>query len=154
MRNAIFVSAALLTLAACNSNTAPGNDRMAELEAAPSAAPQESAAKALANVAPEGLYPGILSDADVASIGGTADRCVFRMDRVGLPSFIYGGGEGGTIKLNGKLVMLPQAGNVTYADAGLTVEMDENAGSGDDATMIVRIPGAADEVGFRGYSSC
>ncbi|MGB7406624.1 MAG: DUF6692 family protein [Pacificimonas sp.] len=154
MRNAIFASAALLMLAACNSNTAPGNDRMAELEAAPSAAPQASAAGALESVAPEGLYPGILTDADIASIGDISNLCMFRMDRVGFPAFVHGGNGGGTIKLNGKLIALSQGGNGTYFDGGLIVELDENAGSGDDAKMIIRIPGATDELGFRVYSSC
>ena len=88
-----LITAGILTLglAACNSNTEPGNDRRADLDKSPQAASQEGAAAALANVAPGALYPGILTDADVASIGGAQGRCVFRMTRIGFPSFVYGG---------------------------------------------------------------
>ena len=152
-----FITAGILTLglAACNSNTEPGNDRRADLEKPPQAAQQEGAAVALENVAPGALYPGILTNADVASIGGVQGRCVFRMTQIGFPSFVYGGADqGGTIKLNGKLIMIPASGDNAYSDAGLTVEMRENEGAEEEATMIVRIPGAADELGFRGYSNC
>ena len=155
MKRMIIASTLALGLAACNSNSAPGNDRRADLEEPPEAAPQEGAASALANAAPGGLYPGILNDADVGSIGGSRDRCVFRMTQVGFPSFIYGGAkQEGTIKLNGKLVMIPAAGGDIYSDAGLTVEMREGEGAEEEATMIVRIPGAPDELGFRGVSNC
>ena len=142
-------------LAACNSNSAPGNDRLAELEKEAVAAPRMAAGPALDNVAPGALYPGTLNEADLRSLGGTSGRCVFRMTRVGFPSFLYGGSaRQGTIKLNGKLVMLPARGGASYADAGLTVEMREEEGSGEEATMILRIPGAPDELGFRGFSNC
>jgi hypothetical protein len=156
MNNKIILIAGLSALlAACNSNSAPGNDKMAELDAAPVAAAQMDAAAALANVASGGLYPGILNDADVKSIGGSKGSCVFRMTRVGYPSFIYGGAkQDGTIKLNGKLVMLPASSAGKYSDAGLTVEMREQEGADGEATMILRVPGAPDELGFRGYSTC
>ncbi|NCP23853.1 MAG: hypothetical protein GW854_06865 [Erythrobacter sp.] len=155
IRNVITLAGATLLLAACNSNSAPGNDKLAELEKAPTAAPQMAAGPALANAAPGGLYPGILNEADVSSLGGTSGRCVFRMTKVGFPSFIYGGDQANaTIKLNGKLVMLPATEANTFSGDGLTVEMAENVGSDAEATMIVRIPGAPNELGFRGVSSC
>ncbi len=76
------------------------------------------------------------------------------MARVGFPAFLYGGGakQEGTIKLNGKLVMIPASSENTFSGAGLSVEMKK----GDDGedTMIVRVPGASDELGFNGYSTC
>ena len=155
MTKTITIGLLALGLSACNSNSAPGNDRRADLESPPEAAPQENAASALANAAPGSLYPGILTEADVASIGGTGGRCVFRMDRVGYPTFVYGGTKReGTLKLNGKLVMIPATEDQSFTGEGLTVEMREGEGSDDEATMVVRISGASNELGFRGFSNC
>ena len=50
--------------------------------------------------------------------------------------------------------MLPASGGASYSDAGLTVELRDTAGAEEEATMIVRIPGAPDELGFRGFANC
>ena len=47
-------------LGACNSNSAPGNDKLAELEKKAVAAPQMAAGPALDNVDPGALYPGTM----------------------------------------------------------------------------------------------
>lgn len=153
-RNIVTAIGAASFLAACNSNTAPGNDKLAELEKEPTAAPQMAAGPAPQNVA-GALYPGILTSADMKSLGGSQGRCIFRMTEVGFPAFVYGGTQPvGTIKLNGKLVIVPGTGTDTYSEAGLTVEMREQEGAEGEATMIVRAAGAPDELGFRGFSSC
>lgn len=160
MTRTILALAAASALAACNSNTAPGNDQEAEREAPAEAAPQMSASEALSGIATGAIQPETMTDADVASLGGLDGRCALRLTEVGLPSLLYGGETGGaTIKLNGKLITLPSAGENLYRDDGLTVRfqaIDEEAGRGErrEAEMIVMLPGAEDELGFRGYEVC
>ena len=142
-------------LAACNSNSAQGNDKLAELENPPVAAPRVDVATGLANVSPDGLYPGTLSRADIASIGGAAGRCVFRMTEVGFPAFVYGGSRPeGTIKLNGKLIMVPAQSGTRYAGGALTVDVQQRGDAGGDATLVMRMAGTPDELGFRGFAKC
>ena len=142
-------------LAACNSNTAPGNDKLAGLEKPRVAAPRTDAATGLANVSPDGLYPDVMNKADLASIGGGAGRCVFRMTEVGLPAFVYGGSRAeGTIKLNGKLITIPARSPGGYAGGDLSVEVRQRDASGGDATVIMRLAGTPDELGFRGFARC
>ena len=142
-------------LGACNSNTAQGNDKLADLENAPTAAPRTDAATGLANVSPHDLYPGTMNTADVASIGGAKGRCVFRMTEVGLPAFVYGGSRPeGTIKLNGKLITVPAQSASRYAGGDLRVDMQQRPGADGDATMIMRLAEAPDELGFRGFARC
>ncbi|MFN2260248.1 MAG: DUF6692 family protein, partial [Parasphingopyxis sp.] len=85
-------------------------------------------------------------------------RCIFRMTRVGFPSLLFGGREGdATIKLNGKLITLPAAGDGLYRDGGLSVLLRRPEGEVDglqEAEMIVMLPGAKDELGFRGFADC
>lgn len=142
-------------LAACNSNTAQGNDKLADLENPPAAAPRADAATGLANVSLDGLYPGTMNTADVASIGGAQGRCVFRMTEVGFPAFVYGGSRPeGTIKLNGKLIMVPAQSATRYAGGELTVDVQQRQDAGGDATLILRMAGTPDELGFRGFATC
>lgn len=160
MTRAILVLAAASALAACNSNTAPGNDQEAEREAPAEAAPQMSASEALSGIATGAIQPETMTDADVASLGGLDGRCALRLTEVGLPSLLYGGDTTeATIKLNGKLITLPSVGENLYRDGGLSVRfrpVDEEAGRGGrrEAEMIVMLPGAEDELGFRGYEVC
>lgn len=161
MTRTLFTAfAAAAALAACNSNTAPGNDQEAEREAPAEAAPQMNAADALSGIATAAIMPETMTDADVASLGRIEGRCAFRMTEVGYPSFLYGGdGSQGAIKLNGKLIPLPSAGDGLYRDGGLTVRIvrvDEEAGRGGrrEAEMVVMLAGAPDELGFRGYEVC
>ena len=155
---AIIAAGLALPLAACNQNTAPGNDREARSDPAPKSAPIEPAAAALANVAVEIVKPETLTDADVMAIGGTHGRCVFTLTEVGFPSFVYEPGRQGAIKLNGKLIPVTAAGENRFTSGDLTVTMrkvDEKGNAGLQAQeMIVVPPGATDELGYRGYVRC
>lgn len=160
-RLAIFAAApALLALAGCNQNTAPGNDKEAELDVAATPAPKMGAAQALSGIATGAIQPETMSDADIASLGGLGGKCTIRLTAVGFPSFIYDSPQGtGVIKLNGKLIPLASAGAGTFMDGGLKVTLrpvDQEFGDDGrrEAEMIVMLPQAEDELGFRGYESC
>lgn len=147
-----------LALAACNRNTAIGNDREAHLEPPATASPIEPAALALENVAAAVVKPQTMSDADVAAIGGTEGRCVFTLTEVGFPTFVYQPGGQGFLKLNGKLIPLEAAGEGRYAGGELLVVtrmLDDRGGAGKRSSEIIVVPpGAGDELGYRGYVSC
>lgn len=149
-----------LALAGCNSNTAPGNDKEAALDAPAKAVPQADAASALAGVATGGVQPETMTPADLASVGGIDGRCVIRLTEVGAPSLLYSGSaDAATVKLNGKLITLPSAGEGNYADGGLTIAVnpvDAAAKPGErrETEMVIMLPGAKDELGYRGYSVC
>src|SRR5690606_3963664 len=57
----------LLALGGCNRNTAPGNDREAQLDPAPNPAPRMDASAALSGIATEVVQAETMSDADLAS---------------------------------------------------------------------------------------
>ena len=57
-------------LTGCNSNSAPGNDREAQIDPAPTPAPRMGAAEALSGIATEAVQPETMSDADIAALGG------------------------------------------------------------------------------------
>jgi len=149
---------AISMLPACNSNSAPGNDREAQIDPAPTPAPRMSAAEALSGIAVEAVQPETMTDADIAALGGLEGRCAIRLTEVSEPSFLYSPGGTGAIKLNGKLIELPPAGGQRFADAGLTVQLRAAEGEGNaglpEHEMIVMLPGAKDELGFRGYRDC
>lgn len=156
----ILAVAAGLALSACNSNTAPGNDKEAELDAPAKTVPQADAAAALAGIATGAVQPATMTPADLANLGGIDGRCVIRLTEVGAPSLVYGGTQtAATVKLNGKLITLPSAGEGKYADGGLTIAVkpvDAAAKPGErrETEMVIMLPGAKDELGFRGYSVC
>lgn len=159
MTKQIFAAATLvLTLAACNQNTAPGNDREASLEPPATPAAIEPAAAALANVATAIVKPETMTDADIKAIGGTQGRCIFRLTEVGFPSFVYKPGTEGFIKLNGKLIPLQTAGQDRYSSGELLVatrDVDETGNAGLQAMEVIVVPpGAKDEIGYRGYREC
>ena len=142
----------------CNRNTDPGNDREAQLEHPPKAAPVESASAALANVATAIIKPQTMTSADIGALGGMEGRCDFVLTEVAFPSFLYRPGSDGAIKLNGKLIPLPSIGENRFADGGLSVTLrplqeEGNAGS-QGMRMIVIPPGAEDEIGYDGYVRC
>ena len=154
----LTIAAAALALAACNQNTALGNDREAQLDPAPAPAPVVGAAAGLANVAAEAIKPETMSDADIAVLGGKQGRCAVRLTEVAFPSFLYEPDGQGAIKLNGKLIVLPRTGEGRFADAGLQVMLrpvDETGNAGLKAMeMLVVPPGAGDELDYRGYVQC
>ncbi len=147
-----------LPLGGCNRNTAPGNDREAQVEPPPTPAPRMEAAAALDNVATAIVKPETMSTADLGALGGLAGKCAVRLTEVAFPSFVYRPGESGTIKLNGKLITLPAAGEGRYAEGGLSVALRPNGEEGDaglaGVDMILVPPGAKDELGYSGFLDC
>ncbi len=147
-----------LALAACNQNTSAGADREAQVEPVPSAAPRVGAAEALNGIATEAITIETMTDTDLASLGQEAGSCRILLTEVGKPSLAYEKGIRATIKLNGKLITLPGSGADEYSEAGLKVVLREVPGEGDaglpEEEMIVALPGAKDELGYRGYRQC
>ncbi|WP_121120017.1 DUF6692 family protein [Croceibacterium ferulae] len=145
-------------LPGCNSNIAPGNDREAQIDAAPTPAPVMGAAEALSGIAIEAVQPETMTDADIAALGGLEGRCAIRLTEVSEPSFLYRPRGSGAIKLNGKLIELSAAGGRRFVDGGLNVQLRPVEGEGNaglpEHEMIVMLPGAQDELGFRGYRQC
>ncbi|MCF8708799.1 DUF6692 family protein [Rhizorhapis sp. SPR117] len=161
IRHAIlFAALPLLMLGACNRNTSPGNDREAQVDAAPTPAPRQDAAEALSGIAAEAVQAETMSDTDLASLGGPNGKCLIRLTRVGLPSFVHNGlDRTGVIKLNGKLIPIPAKRSGLFADGGLRVAIRPVDSAFDssgfrEVDMIVMLPGAKDELGYRGYEDC
>lgn len=158
MKRLMILAPLLLSAAACNTNSAPGADREAEGAPPPTAAPVRSASDALANLSPGILAPETMSRADLAALGSGA-RCRFLMTEVAFPSFAMDPDGFGYLKLNGSLVRIPRAGAERWADAGLIVQLRDVPGESGDAglpaqEMLIALPGAKDELGYRGYSRC
>ncbi len=145
-------------LIACNDNTSPGADREAPIDPATRAAPQMSAGDALAGITNEAIQPEFLTDADLSALGGLAGKCAIRMTSVAFPAFVFEAGRSGVIKLNGKLISLPVIGDSRFAEDNLTVWLRAIDGEGNtglsEHEMIVMLPGAKEELGFRGYLQC
>jgi hypothetical protein len=106
------------------------------------------------------LKPEIMTDADIEVVADDADGCRFRMTRVGFPVFLYpSAGQGpGVVRLNGKLIRLPAAGSREYSADGVGVTiraLEEPDGEGPfPAELVLRLPGAAHELGFHGFAEC
>lgn len=158
MRATSLIAALALPLAACNQNTAVGNDREAQVEAPPTPSPIMNAGAALQNVAMAIIKPETMTGVDIEALGGRSGRCVVKLTEVAFPSFLYEPGGAGAIKLNGKLIPLPSVGENRFADGGLSVTLnplDEEGDAGLQAMqMIVIPPGAEDEIGYNGYVQC
>ena len=153
--------AACLGLAACHhANPSTGNDTEAALDPPAHAAPQRAAVRALTGVAMDDVQPQTMDEADLDSLDGVADRCVFRLDADGWPSFVYGGGEaGGVLKLNETLITLPRTGPEAFADDDLQVTLHpldkgDAHGRQQSANLIIRLPHTPQELGFQGYTEC
>lgn len=157
MNKFAFMAVLALPLAACNSNTAPGNDREAQLDPPATAAPIMDASSALANLTPGLMLPETMTDADLAALGAE-NSCQFRLTEVAFPSFVYDGGGRGAIKINGKLVPVTASGAGSYASGELRIQtrmLDDEGNAGlQMQELIVAAPGAKDELGFRGYTTC
>lgn len=147
-----------LPLVGCNENTGLGNDREAQVDPAPTPSPIVSADAALENVATALVKPETMSAADISSIGGLGGACAIRLTEVAYPSFVYRPGEAGTIKLNGKLIRLPAAGENRFGDSKLIVALRPKGGEGDAGLegmdMILVPSGAKDELGYSGFVDC
>jgi hypothetical protein len=156
VRSALLL-AFLLVLHGCTENSAPGNDREAELTPASPAAEVKAAAEAIRGVATSLLIPQTMTDADIANISEIGDPCVFRMTRVGSPVLVYG--SAAVVKLNDRLVPLPATGGGRYAADGVTVAvlpLTDNLRNGEpfSAEFVLWLPGAANELGFHGFAEC
>ncbi|MGE0776175.1 MAG: DUF6692 family protein [Sphingomonadaceae bacterium] len=154
----LFAALSALGLGACNRNSATGNDREAQMDPAPAPAPRMPAAQALSGIATEAVQAETMSEADTASLGGLQGKSVIRLTAVGFPSFMLDG-RSGVIKLNGKLIPLRADRDGMFADGQLRVvvrPVDDkfNADGVREADMIVMLPGAKDEIGYRGYEDC
>ena len=157
MKKFALMAALALPLTACNSNTAPGNDREAQLDPPATAASIESAASALANVSPGLMLPETMTGADLAALGAESS-CQFRLTEVAFPSFVYDGNGQGAIKINGKLIPVTASGPDSYASGELRIQtriLDDEGDAGlQMQEMIVAAPRAKDELGFWGYTTC
>jgi hypothetical protein len=71
---------------------------------------------------------------------------------------VFAPGGSGTIKLNGKLVPLPAAGEGRFAQGDLSVILrpraEEGAAGLPGMDMIVLVPGAQDELGYASFVDC
>lgn len=152
--------AATLAIAGCNSNSGPGNDKERQLDSPTASAPKMGAVEALSGVATDAVQVETMSDADVAGVGGLVGKCTIRLTAIGFPSFLRdGAGKNGIIKLNGKLIPLRSSGDGLYTDGGLRVVLkpiEKSFGSDGmrKADMIVMLPDAKDELGYRAYEKC
>lgn len=149
----------LLAISGCIDNTAPGNDREADLDPPAPAAEMATAESALQNVDVGLLMPEILSDADVRAAGPLAGGCLFRMTRVGFPVLLFSQAEPGeaVIKLNGKLISLSSAGPGQYSGGPVSASvrtLESDSPGLQQAEFIVRIADAPSELGFRGFREC
>lgn len=154
---ALGLALTTVSLSGCLENPAPGNDREAELDPPATAAEMASAEQALAGVSVGLVMPEIMTDADQATLPAVGGACLFRMTTVGFPVAVYGASS--VLKLNGKLVRLTREAEGRYGDGGVSVAFRPldggvERGGSFPAEMVVRLPGAADELGFHGYSTC
>lgn len=152
-----------LVLSACTDNTAPGNDREAELSPPEPPAEVASVGGAVEGVAAGLLLPQPMTEPDLSNVPDGADRCLFRFTRVGLPIFAYG--AIGVLKLNGRLVPLEAAGDGgamgdgRYAAGGVAVTMRPVGDAAEDgepfvAELVLRLPDSDHERGYHGFSEC
>lgn len=153
----VIVALALVAAStACVDNVAPGNDREAELDRPAPPAEVAPASEAIAGVDVGLLLPQIMTDADLAAAPSVGSGCRFRFTEVGFPVVVYG--SSAVVKLNGKLVPLPGSTDGRYTDGGIevTVRPVEAQNSDDrfEAEFVLRLPGAPNELGFRGYAEC
>lgn len=160
-----------LLVPGCTENTAPGNDREAALS--PPEAPAEvlDAPAATAGVATDMLMPQTMTDADLRNAPDVGERCLFRFTRVGLPVFVYG--SAGVVKLNGKLVRLPEtstggpgtnAGGPgtdvrRYAAGPVSVMVRPLEGAEPNdvpvvGELVLHLADASHELGYHGYLKC
>ena len=157
MRRALLRLTALgLIVSGCEKNSAPGNDREAQLSPAEPPAEVSSVGAAITGVATNLLIPQTMMDAELRNLPG-GERCLFGFARVGLPVLAYG--STAVLKLNDRLVPLPASGDGRYAADDVSVsfrpiEDDPEDGEPFATEFVLRLPGAEHEQGYRGYSRC
>ena len=150
-----------MLLAACASNTAPGNDREAELDPPQSPAPMANVDAAIAGVETTLLHPQVITDTDLAAVTLPAGGCSFRFTRVDFPIFLYSPAASGSglMKLNGKLAMLEGRGVGEFASGGVRVQVRAVAETAEErelhqAELILMLPEGKHERGYRGFAQC
>ena len=78
------------------------------------------------------------------------------MTRAGFPVVAYG--SSAVLKLNGRLVPLPRTGEGRYAADGVEATLRPLGARSDtapfEAELVLRLAGAANELGFHGYAEC
>lgn len=152
-----WVIIATMAMTGCVENTAPGNDREAALDAVGPPAATATAPEALLGVDVSLLMPQIIPPVDLDALSPMQGTCRFRMTEVGFPVLIYG--PHAVIKLNGKLIRLPAAGEGRYVASGVEVTVrpldpDVNVRGPFDAEFVLQLPGAPNELGFHGVGEC
>ena len=146
-----------LTVSACPENSAPGNDRESELDPPTPPASLASVDAVIQGLEPSVLIPQAMTEDDVRSLPPELRSCVFRFTGEGQPIVTYGPG-GAVLKLNSKLAQVPGIADGRYASAGVDVTIREIEGGEDEdglrTEFVFRVPGAADELGYHGFSEC
>ena len=142
---------------ACEENSAPGNDREAQISPPEQAAELVSLGEAIEGVGAALLLPQAMTDADLRNVPAEAKGCLFGYTRVSEPVFAYGGT--GVLKVNDKLAPLPASGDGRYSAGDVAVfvrPIEEPRGGGEpfEAQLVLSLPGVDHERGFQGYSRC
>lgn len=158
----LLALALAVATAGCVSNTSPGNDREAQLDPPAPAAEVLPAGAAITGVSPDLLQPEVITAADLAAVTLPAGGCSFRFTRVDFPAFLYtrGAGAGGIMKLNGRLATLEGSGSGDFASGGVRVRIRPvDGGSAAEAglhqaELMLTLPGARHELGYRGFAEC
>lgn len=159
---AVFVAAA--ALGACNSNTAPGNDRAADSAPPPEPAQLADVRSAVSEADLKAVEPSTMTLEEIARAVGPDPACRFTFTKVGMPVLAAGEAEGGpaaVVKLNGKLVRLaPAAGEGTFSAGPVTVTVTpdgERTAPGRmqrrQANLVFTLDGGR-TVGYRGFYAC
>lgn len=154
----IALLAIALIVAGCPENSAPGNDREADLDQPKPPAPLAAVDGVVQGLDPSALIPQAMTEDDVRSLPAELRPCVFRFTEEGQPVLTYGSG-GAVLKLNSTLARVPSTGDGRYGLSGVDITMrmidEEEAEDGFVRTeFVLRVPGAADELGYHGFAEC
>lgn len=142
---------------ACEENSAPGNDREAQISPPEKPAELVSLGEAIEGVGADLLLPQAMTDADLRNVPAEAKDCLFGYTQVSEPVFAYG--ATGVLKVNHKLAPLPASPDGRYSAEHVTVvvrpiEEPREGGEPFEAQLVVSLPGADHERGFHGSSRC
>ena len=154
----IALLAIALIVSGCPENSAPGNDREAHLDQPKPPASLAAVDGVVQGLDPSVLIPQAMTEDDVRSLPVELRPCVFRFTEEGQPVVTYGSG-GAVLKLNGTLARVPSSGDGRYGSSGVDITLrtidEEEAEDGFVRTeFVLRVPGAADELGYHGFAEC
>ncbi len=166
-KNLVVLTLAL-TAAACNNNTAPGNDRSAETAPPPSQSPVTSVEKAINEADRMAIEPSSMTIQDYKQVVGESIDCKFQMTAVGMP-ILVAKNRTGALKINGKVVELESPGatpsegielNMSAGDIHVTVTPLEDEGvqpdkgfSQREANLVFDLKKGR-KVGYQGFYLC